>query len=104
MNNPATEVLLRKRSTPYTFAVTLPFDGRDLAIYQGASAKTAGASYWQAINVLKFTKVRGRVELIVNLQKTFYGSFVTGGGEPPALHVPTGGCLSWMSGSWSGDH
>jgi hypothetical protein len=103
MDNPVTEVPLRKRSTPYTFNVVISHQGRTLQVYSGASANLAGTAYWQAISTLKFVQLNGKVELLVMLSRKAYGSFTTELGTKN-LHVPAGECVKWMSGSWSGDH
>jgi hypothetical protein len=106
MDNPVTEVPLRKRSTPYDFAVIITHQGRALTTYEGASAKFAQSAYWQAVNTLTFLRASGTIELAVTLSKKTYGRFLTEVdiGVVSSLHVPTGECVAWMSGSWSGDH
>lgn len=103
MDNPVTEVPLRKRSTPYAFRVVVTHEGRTLGVYDGASANYARAAYWQAVHTLKFLKSNGRIELFVTLSKRPFGGFTTEVGTN-TLHVPSGECVKWMSGSWSGDH
>ncbi len=103
MDNPVTEVPLRKRSTPYTFRVVITHDGKTLNVYEGASANSARSAYWQAIQTLAFLKANGRLELLVMMSKRPYGGFLTEVGTK-TLHVPSGECVKWMSGSWAGDH
>jgi hypothetical protein len=106
MDNPVTEVSLRKRSTPYGFAVTITHQARTLAAYEGASANFARTAYWQAVHTLTFLRSDGKVELVVTLSRKPFGSFVTAveSSVVESLHAPTGECIKWMSGSWSGDH
>ena len=106
MDNPVTEVPLRKRSTPYNFAVTIAHQGRPLTVYSGASANAVRTAYWQAVNTLRFLGTDGKIELVVMLSRQPYGSFVTEieSGAAKSLHAPTGDCVNWTSGSWSGDH
>ena len=101
-----TEVPLRKRSTPYGFAVTITHQGSTLTAYKGASPNFAGTAYWQAVNTLKLLRADGKIELVVTLSGKPHGSFVTeiDGGSLKSLHAPIGECVKWMSGSWSGDH
>ena len=106
MDNPVTEVPLRKRSTRYEFAVTVTHEGRTLTAYGGASPNYSRAAYWQAVHTFAFIRAEGKIELAVTLAKKPYGSFttdlVTSGVK--SLHIPSGECTKWMSGSWSGDH
>jgi hypothetical protein len=106
MNNPVTEVPLRKRSTPYEFAVTVTHQGRTLAVYSRTSPNYARMAYWQAVHTLAFIPAEGKVELAVTLDKKPYGSFTTemATSGVRTLHIPSGECTKWMSGSWLGDH
>ena len=103
MDNLVTEVPLRKRSTPYRFRVAVTQDGRTLKVYDGGSPNSARSAYWQAVHTLAFVKMQARVEMFVTLSNDPYGSFLTETGTK-TLHVPSGDCVKWMSGSWSGDH
>jgi hypothetical protein len=106
MDKPVTEIPLRKRSTPYGFAVTIKHQTRRLTAYEGASANFARTAYWQAVHTLAFLRSDGEIELVVTLSKKPYGRFETEveSSGVKSLHVPTGECTKWMSGSWSGDH
>src|SRR3989442_826888 len=67
---------------------------------------TALQAYCQAVNTLKFLRSDGKVELVVTISKKPYGSFVTEVEKSTvkSLHTPTGECVKWLSGTWSGDH
>jgi hypothetical protein len=106
MDNPVTEVPLRKRSTPYGFTATIMRQGKALTVYKGASANSAGTAYWQAVSTVAFLQGEANIDLAVTLSGLPYGGFTTefASGKAISLHVATGECLKWMSGSWSGDH
>jgi hypothetical protein len=105
MDNPVTEVALRKRSTPYSFCVNICHEGRTLTVYKGASAMYARGSYWQSVGTLRFLCVTGTIELVALLAKEPHGGFITEieGGNVKSLHVPKGECVKWIEGSWAGN-
>jgi hypothetical protein len=106
MENPVTEVPLRKRSTPYDFTVTVSRGSERRRLYKGTSANYAKASYWQAIQMATFLGLHGSIHMSVFRDKQSYGVFTTEheGGKVKLLHVPSGKCIEWTTGSWSGDH
>jgi aconitase A len=102
----ATEDRLRKRSTPYDFIVTIASDSGNRTLYKGRSANYAKASYWQAIKLVTFIGFSGNVNMAITKSKEPYGAFATELREKKvkSLHVPSGDCIEWMEGSWSGEH
>src|SRR4051794_23649462 len=62
-DNPVTEVYLHRRSSPYDFVVDMSFNSRSLELYSGTSYKSALSAYWQAVNILQFTALTGRVHM-----------------------------------------
>lgn len=104
--NPTTEVHLRRRSTPYDFLVALKRDGNSLSLYSGRSYQYALAAYWQAVNTLRFLSLAGQVCMDLTENRKPYGGFLTeleAGGKGKSLHIPSGHCVEWADGSWSGD-
>src|SRR6266404_9396842 len=75
--NPTTEVHLRKRSTPYTFVVTLRRGSGFLHLYEGKSYHSALASYWQAVGTLRFVGLSGFVCMELSEGSVHYGAFTT---------------------------
>lgn len=104
--NPTTEVYLRQRSTPYEFLVALKRDGRSLSLYSGKSYSKALGAYWQAVNTLRFVGLPGQVSMDLTENRVTYGGFSTeleNGGIGKSLHIPSGHCVEWADGRWSGD-
>jgi hypothetical protein len=58
------------------------------------------------VYTLRFLVTDGKIELVVMLSREPYGSFLTEieSGAAKSFHAPTGHCVKWTSGSWSGDH
>src|SRR5271155_5411877 len=104
--NPTTEGHLRRRSTPYEFLVALQHDGTSLCLYNGRSYRYAGATYWQAVNTLRFVLQPGQVRMEVTESGRPYGGFLTEvekGGTDKSLPVPSDQCTEWADGGWSGE-
>ena len=72
-----TEVLLRERSTPYDFAVTVSSSDRRLDLYRGQSYKNALQSYWQAVKILRHINGSGKVAMSLIVEEQPYGGFET---------------------------
>lgn len=106
MNNPVTEVPLRKRSTPYEFSVAVTKDSHTANIYTGNSANYALSSYWQAVNLSVFLGANLFVRIKITRSRTPYGEFATevNQGKIKSCHIPAGECIAWTTGSWSGEH
>ena len=107
MGNVIREVPLRKRSTPYDFTVIMKRGPREKQLYSGTSHKYAQASYWQGITVGCFLGLSGSVHITVTLAKEPYGGFATeiaSGKVTESIHIPSGKCVEWTKGSWSGQH
>ena len=57
-------VYLGPESTPYTYDVSLTSDGRPLSLYsKKRSWERAHSSYWQAIEILRFYRLSGTVQM-----------------------------------------
>lgn len=106
MDNSVSEVHLRKRPTPYDFVVELTSGSATTRLYDGTSARYAKSSYWQAVSVGVFLKVDGAVRVVVTRSRTPYGAFETEveAGRVRSLHIPSGKCVEWTTGSWEGEH
>jgi hypothetical protein len=106
MKNSVTEVPLRKRSTPYDFAVIMARGPEERRLYKGSSARYAKNSYWQGVQVATFLGLRGSVRLTVILGDEHYGDFTTeiDGGKVSSMHVPSGKCAEWTVDSRAGVH
>jgi hypothetical protein len=105
--NPTTEVHLRRRSTPYEFVVAIRREGDSLCLYNGRSYRYALAAYWQAVNTLRFVSSPGQVCVDLTENRKPYGGFLTerdNDGTIKSLHVPSGHCIEWADGGWSGDN
>lgn len=107
MNSVVREIPLRKRSTRYDFAVTMTRGSEHLRLYKGTSHNYATASYWQGVRVAAFLGLgHGAVNLEVILYGEHHGRFATElvGGKVTSLHVPSGECVAWTRGDWTGEH
>jgi hypothetical protein len=106
MENPVSEVFLRKRSTPYDFSVVMRRGPQTLGLYSGTSAMYANSAYWQGVRTAIFLSLDGEVTMSVSKRREAYGTFATrmADGKVISLHIPSGQCIEWTSGSWSGDH
>jgi hypothetical protein len=106
MDNPVTEVPLRKRSTPYEFSVDVTKDSHTANVYTGKAANHAMSSYWQAINLSMFLGADLLVRMAITRSRIPYGEFATAvnQGKIKSHHIPAGKCIAWTTGSWSGEH
>src|SRR5712692_4581236 len=104
MDNPVTEVPLGKRSTPYEFSVAVTRDSDTVMVYVGKSANYAKSSYWQAVKVGVFLGANVSVRMTITRSRSPYGEFATevDRGRVKTCHIPSGKCIAWTSGSWSG--
>jgi hypothetical protein len=106
MENPVRDVPLRKRSTPYDFAVVMIRGPETLRLFDGTSAGYAKTSYWQAVRSAAFLGLSGTIKMSVTVARKPYGSFATdlAEGKVKSLHIPSGECAGWTVGLWSGEH
>lgn len=86
--------------------VTMTRGSEHQRLYKGASYNYAKTSYWQGIKVAAFLGLHGAVNLEVILYGEHYGSFDTDlvDGKVTSLHAPSGKCVAWTRGDWTGEH
>jgi hypothetical protein len=104
MDNRVQDVPLRKRATPYDFAVMIASGGKHAGIYKGRAYKEAVHSYWEAVHLLEFLGQSGEVKMGLTLDRKPFGCFTTEveQGRRMSVHKPSGVCKEWVTRGWTG--
>ena len=103
-DNPATDVWLRRRSTPYEFAVFLIQTQKPLRVYHGKSHNYACSAYWQAVSTSRFFNASVTVNMEITKAGKPFGGFSTeiAAGRITSLHKASDNCREWITSHWLG--
>jgi len=104
MENTIAHVALRKRATPYAYDVIVTSEERRAKLFDGKAYRDAVGCYWQAVEMLRFLKASGEVNLRLTENRNPFGGFTTKveAGSLVVHHKPNGQCREWVTRGWIG--